>query len=61
MDAGAAHEKLVPRWPVYVRFGHHDEVLVGDMYAEDTPAMLTAMAGLLRSVADHLEGAAERS
>lgn len=56
MDASAAHDTVAPRWPVFVRFGHHDEVNIGDIFADDPDEILTSMAGLLRSLADRLEG-----
>lgn len=54
-SAAAPHDAVLPRWPVFLRFGDNDEVLVGDVEADSTGDLLRRMAGLLREVADHLE------
>jgi hypothetical protein len=56
-STGAA---MLPRWPVYLRFGDHSEVKLGDAYADSPAELLVAMAGLLRSVAADLEDRAAR-
>lgn len=54
-SAAASGEAVLPRWPVFVRFGDNPEVLAGDVYADSPTDLMLAMAAMLRSVADHLE------
>lgn len=54
-SGAAPPDAVLPRWPVYVRFGDNPEVLAGDVYADGPADLILAMATMLRSVADHLE------
>lgn len=57
MDAASAggHDEVPPRWPVFLRYGDHEEVCVGDVHATTSPELLTSMADLLRGIANMLE------
>lgn len=54
-SAAASGEAVLPRWPVFIRFGDGDEVAVADVFAGSTGELLTGMAGALRELADYLE------
>lgn len=54
-SAAASGEAVLPRWPLYVRFGDNDEVAVADVFAGTHAELLTGVAGALRELADYLD------